>query len=120
MKVVKDWPSLSKSNRPKNASYKTLVKHHLDKYVPLKMQFFQDVASHMKGFVEVFQTNNPIVHFLEKSLVDVFQPLLKKVVKPDVLKEADTSLKLVNLDLLKSSNLVPCKLIKLPTNQERL
>ena len=79
------------------------------------MQFFQDVASHLKGFVEVFQTNNPMEPFLEKSLADVFQPLLKMVVKPEVLNEADTSLKLVNLDLSKSSNLVPCELIKLPT-----
>ena len=91
------------------------MKHHVDKYVLLKMQFFQDIASHLKGFVEVFQTNNPMVPFLEKSLVDVFQPLLKMVVKAEVLKEADTSLKLVNLDLSKSCHLVPCKLIKLPT-----
>ena len=55
VKVVKHWQSLSKSKRPKGASYETLVKHHLDKYVPLKMQFFQDVASQLKGFVEVFQ-----------------------------------------------------------------
>ena len=96
------------------------MKHHLDKYVPLKMQFLQDVALHLKGFMEVFQTNNPMVPFLEKSLVDVFQPLVKMVVKPEVLKEADTSLKLVNLDLSKSSNLAPCKLIKLPTATKAL
>ena len=79
------------------------------------MQFFQGVASHLKPFVEVFQTNNQMVPFLEKSLVVVFQPLLQMAVKPEVLKEADTSLKLVNLDLSKSSNLVSCELIKLPT-----
>ena len=84
------------------------------------MQFFQDVASHLKGFMELFQTNNPMVPFLEKFLVDVFQRLQKMVVKPEVLKEADTSLKLVNLDLSKSSNLVPCELIKLPTATKAL
>ena len=92
VKVVKHWQSLSKSKRPKNASYETLVKHHLDKYAPLKMQFFQNVASHLKGFVEVFLTNNPMVPFLEKSPIYVFQPLLKMVIKAEVLKEADTSL----------------------------
>ena len=55
VKVVKHWQSLSKSKRPKNASYETLVKHHLDKYVPLKMQFFQDVASHLKAFLKCFK-----------------------------------------------------------------
>ena len=70
------------------------------------MQFFQDVALHLTGFVQVFQTNNPMVPFLEKTLVNVFHPLLKMVVKTEVVKEADISLKLVNLDLLKSPNLV--------------
>ena len=120
VKVVKHWQSLSKSKCPKNVSNEKLVMHHLDKYVPLKMQFFQDVASHLNCFVEVFQTNNPMVPFLEKSLVDVFQLLLKMVVKPEVLKETGTSLKLVNLDLSKSSNLVPCELIKLPTARKAL
>ena len=96
------------------------MKHHPDKYVPLKMQFFQDVASQLKGFVEVFQTNSPMVPFLEKSLVIVFQPLLKMVIKSELLKEVDTSLKLVNLDLSKSSSLVPCELIKLPTAAKAL
>ena len=84
------------------------------------MQFSQDVALHLKGFVEVLQTNNPMESFLEKSPVDVSQLLLKMVVKPEVLKEADTSLKLINLDLSKSSNLVPCELIKLPTPTKAL
>ena len=120
VKVVKHWQSLSKSKCPKNASNETLLNHHLDKYVPLKMQFFQNIASHLKGFVEVFQTSKPMVSFLEKSLVDVFQPLLKMVVKPEVLKEADTSLKLVNLDLSKSSNLALSELTKLPTATKAL
>ena len=84
------------------------------------MQLFEDVASHLKGFLEVFRTNNPMVSFLQKYLADVFQPLLKMVVKPESLKEADTSFKLVNLDLSKSSNLVLCELIKIPTTTKTL
>ena len=58
--------------------------------------------------------------FLEKSLIDVFQPLLKMVVKAEVLKEAHTSLTLVNHDLSKFSNVIQCELIKLPTATKAL
>ena len=63
--------SLCKSKHPKNKSYETLVGHHLDKAIPVKMQFFQDAASQLKGFLQLFQTNNPMVPFLEHTLVDV-------------------------------------------------
>ena len=61
----------------------------------------------------MFQTNNPIVHFLEKSLVDVFQPLLKMVVKPDVLKEADTDLRVQIHELQVSIDEIRVKIVEL-------
>jgi len=115
VKLVKYWQGLAKSYRPKNGSYETLVKHHLDKYVPLKMQFFQDIASTLRSFLVVFQTDKPMVPFLEKSLVGVLQSLMRTIIKPEVLEKANTSLKLVKLDVTKSENTLPAELIKLPT-----
>ena len=79
------------------------------------MQFFQDVASQLKGFLQLFQTNNPMVPFLVHALVDVLHTLMKMVVKPDVLDQANSSLKLSKLDLPNSENLFLCELMKLPT-----
>ena len=79
------------------------------------MQFFQDVASQLEGFLQLFQTNNPMVPFLEHDLVDVLHTLMKMTVKPDVLDQANSSLKLSKLDLSKSENLLSCELRKLPT-----
>ena len=31
-----------------------------DKAIPVKVQFFQDVASQLQGFLHLFQTNNPM------------------------------------------------------------
>ena len=31
-----------------------------DKAIPVKVQFFQDVASQLKGFLHLFQTSNPM------------------------------------------------------------
>ena len=55
-----------------------------------------------------------MVPILEYALVDVLQMLIKMVVKPDVLDQANSSLKLSNLDLSNSENLLPYESMKLP------
>ena len=120
VKLVKHWQGLSKRQHPKSKCYQTLVKHHLDKFIPIKLQFFQDIAAQHKGFLQKFQTNKLMVPFLESALVDLLHTIMKMVVKPEVLDEANSSLKLAKLDLSNSSNLLLCKLMKLPTAAKSL
>ena len=80
---------------------------------PHKSQFFQ-------GFLQKFQTNKPMVPFLESALVDLLHTLMKMVVKSEVLDEANSSLKLAKLDLSNSENLLLCELMKLPTATKSL
>ena len=75
------------------------------------MQFFQDVASQLERFLQLFQTNNRMVPFLEYGFVDVLHTLMKMVVKPDALDQANSSLKLSKLDLSNSEKLLPCELV---------
>ena len=58
------------------------------------MQFAQDVASQLKVFLQLFQTNNPMVSFLEYAVADVPHTSVKMVVDPDVFDQANSSLKL--------------------------
>ena len=67
------------------------------------------------GFLQLFQTNNPMVPFLEHALVGAHHTLMKMVIKPGVLDQTNSSLKLSKLDLSNSENLLPCELMKLPT-----
>ena len=120
VKLVKHWQGLSKSQRPKSKCYQTLVKHHVDKCIPIKLQFFQDIAAQLKGFLQKFQANKPMVPFLESTLVDLLHTMMKMVVKPEVLDEANSSLKLAKLDLSNSENLLLCELMKLPTATKSL
>ena len=76
----------------------------MDKYIPIKLQFFQDITTQLKGFLQKFQTNKPMVPFLESALVDL-HTMMKMVVKPKVLDEANSSLKVAKLDLFNSENL---------------
>ena len=72
------------------------------------MQFFQDVASQLKGVLLLFQTNNPMVPFLEHALADALHTLMKIVVKPVVLDQVDSGLKLLSwiFQILKIFSLV--------------
>ena len=40
------------------------------------MQFFQDVAFQLKGFLQFFQTNSPMVSILEHAFVYVLHSLM--------------------------------------------
>ena len=50
----------------------------------MKIQFFQDVAFQLKGFLQVFETNNPMLPFLEHALANVLHTLMKMIVTSDV------------------------------------
>ena len=52
-----------------------------------------------------------MVFFLEHGFVDVLHTLMEMVVKPDVLDQANSSLKLFKLDLSNSEYLLPCELM---------
>ena len=58
------------------------------------MQFAEDVASQLKVFLQLFQTNSPMVSFLEYAVADVRHTSVKMVVDPDVFDQANSSLKL--------------------------
>ena len=81
---------------------------------PLKLQFFKDIASHFRGFLEIMQTDKPMVPFMDEVLVDTIFTLMKIIVKPGLLEKSDTSFKLVKIDLSNFENLLPCELFKLP------
>ena len=85
----------------------------------MKLQFFIDITSQLKGFFEAFQTCKPMVPFLEVSLFDIFHTLMKMIVKAEVHDEICdynvSSFKLVKIYLSKSKNLVHHELAKLPT-----
>ena len=83
---MQHWEGLSKSKRPQNKSYETLVKHYSDKFMPVKLQFFKDIASQLKEYLEIFQTDNPMVPFLGDALVDIIRTLMKMIIKPDTTK----------------------------------
>ena len=115
VKIVKHWESLCKSQRPQNKSYETLVMHHSDKFMPLKMQFFRFLAKKLKPFLLQFQSDKSMVPFLSDSLEEFLRSLMKAIVKQEVLEEASTALSLTKIDVAKSSNHLEVEQVKLGT-----
>ena len=46
----------------------------------LRLQFFRDIASQFRGFLEIMQTNKPIVPFSKEALNDIILTLMKMIV----------------------------------------
>ena len=102
--VTNYWESLCKSKRPSNKSYETLVKYRTDVLVPCKLQFFAFVAGILKPFLQIFQTDRPMLPFMLKELERVFDQLIRLVMKRDAIKEADTIIRKLKEKWLKDMN----------------
>ena len=94
--VAKYWEGLSKSKHPSNKSYEELVKYHTDVLVPCKLQFFAFITSMCKPFLQIFQTDRPMLPFLLHELERLTNQL--------VIKEADTILEKLKEKWVKDVN----------------
>ena len=106
VKIIQYWESLCKSKRPNNKSYETLLQFYNNKTILHRLQFFIDLSSQLKGFLELLQTDKPMVPFLQGQLADILKMLLKMIVKPDVFDElvkSGSSYQLVKFCLLYTS-----------------
>jgi hypothetical protein len=109
------WESLCKSKRPKCKSYEVLASHYKDKLVIAKLQFFRDVALRLKNYLVPFQTDSPMLPFLNDTLEGMLRKLLSVFIRKEVLDSASTSYKLIKLDVEKKENHLPADTIKLGT-----
>ena len=102
------------SKRPKDnrKSYETLVKYHLDVTVTAKVHFFKFIAFLFQEFLVSFQSDKPLISFLSSSLENVIK-IMKMFVLPVVIEKANTSYKLIKLDLTKADACLPLELIEL-------
>ena len=70
VKVIKYREGLSQSQRPKNKSYKTLVKHYTDPLILAKFKFFEYIVSVFEPYLTLFQTDAPMIPFMYEQLKD--------------------------------------------------
>ena len=104
------------SERPEeNRSFDNLVKYYLNPLVHVQLHLFKDMATILNGCLVNFQTDSPMVPFLSLQIGDILHRLMLFFVPKHVLKTANSPLKLQQIDVQKSENIVGVSQIKLST-----
>ncbi|XP_071963464.1 uncharacterized protein [Antedon mediterranea] len=93
-----------KINDPKTKSYDTLKAASVDLFTVPRMHFFVMVATQMETFLKKYQTDQPMIPFLEKDLVACLRGLLRLVIKPDVLSGLVNGQSFTNFNIDETKN----------------
>ena len=80
------------------------MKYHTDVLVTCKLQLFAFIASMFKAFLQIFQTDRPMLPFLLHKLENLTNQLVRLVMRRDVIKEAGTILKRLKEKWVKDVN----------------
>ena len=110
--ITEFWVGLPKSKQPglsqrgKNSNYCHLCNCYKDPLVPVKLQFFEEIARYLNKFLLVFQTGKPMAAFLAETLEQLLHYFCSKFVKKDVMSKASTASKLTKIGLSDENNLV--------------
>ena len=110
--VIEHFTKLPASKQPKNnTSYDSLKVNIKDKLMKVKFHVFKDIAHKMNKFLKVFQTDAPLVPFLDEVLDSLMRNIMQYFVKRFILDKADTSLRLHKVDIHDEENLMNANVI---------
>ena len=104
VKIIDFWKGFPKSKKPgkrktgANTSYDHLCSIQKNPVVPLKLQFFEDIAKTLNSLLILYQTNKPMVPFLADSLGTFLRSLCAKFMRKDVFESAKTASLRIKLD----------------------
>ena len=82
--LAKFWLSLPKSKRPSSKSYEVVVEAVADPLVVAKLHFFSYVASLLKPYLKKFQSEQPVILYLQKELLLLCRNVLEMIIQPDI------------------------------------
>ena len=113
--VVEHFQALPSSRRPfSNKSYDILVKHHKDNSIKFKFQFFIDIVNILAPFLKHFQTDGPVMLFVDEMLALIIDRLRKILLLRSAVNDVVTAHLLIKLDITKKKvfyhNLLSCQL----------
>ncbi|RXN18476.1 LIM homeobox Lhx6 [Labeo rohita] len=83
---------------PSSKSFKTAQMIVQDDLFQAKLNFFLMVALEITPFLKLYQTDKPMLPFMSGDLTNMLRSLLEKFIKPSVMKNATTTLKLLQVD----------------------
>ena len=106
-RLIEIWPSiveiidfgekLPKSKLSSCKSYQSVLLAVKDELMPAKLKFFSFIANHLQLYLTRYQTDKPMLSFLNADLKDLSLKLLELIIKLKILKNYNTSLKLTKI-----------------------
>lgn len=123
-RAISIWPSIQqyvtkiesgpKSKVPKIQSFCTVQKCVHDPLIIAKLQFFVTQCKQLTPFLQIYQTESPMMPFMADDLHTLVKTLMSKFVVKDVIKQADNSVtKLLKIDVECAENMKPVKKIEI-------
>ena len=116
-RASKIWPHITtyveeilkkpKSQVPTSSTFNTVKSAVQDPLLTAKLAFFASTAEQMQPYLQVFQSDAPLLPFVTSDLEALLKMLMTKFVKQNDLDKATSSLKLVKLDVSQPSAHVP-------------
>ena len=109
-KLFNFWQGLPKSRQPgqgkkgANSSYDHLQLAIKDLLIPLKLQFFEGIASKLNSFLITFRSDKAMITFLVQTLEELLRLLCAKFVRKDTIDSACTIFALLKVDVTDTSN----------------
>lgn len=107
-RALQIWPSLkmyisaAKMKTVTEPLTKTAEMVVQDALFPAKLNFFLMVAREITPFLKLCQTDKPMLPFMCGDLTNMLRSLMEKFVKPSVMKDATTPVKLLQGDYANS------------------
>lgn len=99
--------SVKEKKAPTCSSYVAVKKAVADEMLPVKLAFMLSVSEELEPFLAEFLSEKPMLPFLASALDCLLRSLLSRIVLKEKLNAADTSSKLLNIDLDNSDNMIP-------------
>ena len=93
--LLEDQP---KSKQPQSSSFQILVQAVEDPYIPPKLKFVKYVAGELNKYLRGLQTDQPVLPFLNGTLLELLYSLMSMFTSNDTMKKATASLKLLKID----------------------
>ena len=114
VKAVKE----KKIPNPKNKSYETVSKMVDDPLLEVKLHSFVSFAHIIEPFLQLYQTDKPMIMFVSEDLHKMLRGLMARVLKPEAL-DGTTAYKISSLDATDKNKQLPLHKVNLGFTSEK-
>ena len=107
-RAVEMWPSLTTciTEILKSLRVRSLLPvhfHKLNKLTTTKLEFFMSIAAAMRPYLQIFQSDGPLLPFITSELETLLWTLMGKFMKRAVFEGANSAYKIAKLNVLDSA-----------------